>query len=124
MPTIVDSATFLIRYPEFSEIDVARIDVFLDDAEADTSETFFGTTHARAISALAAHRMAVQLDEDGNAVTGQAGALSQASADGVSSTFVIPDGLPSADTLLWSTVYGQAFLEIRNNRGPAITVAC
>lgn len=125
MPTIVDSATFLARYPEFSEIDSTRIDVFLEDVEADTSKAFFGDLHPRAIAALAAHRIATQLDLDGNALVGdQPGALTAASADGVSSSYAVPEGIGPADLALWRTSYGQAYLELRNRCGRGPIVAC
>ena len=122
MPTIVQVADFRARYPEFSEIDDAVITTQLDDAEADTSPTFFDTLHPRAIAALAAHRIAISTDEDGNAASGQPGALSQATVDGVAATYELPDNLSPQDLALWSTTYGQLFLELRSRfgHGPSI----
>lgn len=123
MSVVVDLATFRARYPEFAGIADPNVQLAIDDAEQDTSASFFDTMHARAISALAAHRLAISLDEDGNAVGGQAGALEQATVDGVSSVYSIPEGLSPADTALWGTVYGQMFLEIRNRFGHGPIVA-
>lgn len=126
MPTIVDSTAFLARYPEFSAIDPARLDVFLDDAEQDTSASICGDLHARVISALAAHHLALRLDSEGNPLPGadQPGAMSQAAADGVSATYQIPDGLSAEDLGFWRTVYGQEYLSLRRRCVGGPVVGC
>ena len=117
MSVIVDLATFRSRYPEFDGVPDPTVQQALDDAEQDTSATFFEDMHPRAIQALTAHRLATSLDEDGNAAGGQAGALEAATVDGVSSTYAVPDELSAADVGYWGSVYGQMFLEIRNRFG-------
>lgn len=112
--TVLPTPDFRTRYPEFVDVPDAVVDLALEDAEADTSSSVFGDLHARAIGALAAHRMATALGSDGSFVGGQVGALQMATVDGVSSTYVMPVGLSAADLALWSTPYGQMYLELRN----------
>ena len=112
--TVISAADFLLRFPEFAGVPEPQIDVHLEDAEADTSATVFGDTHARAISLLAAHRMGSYLDEDGNYMPGQGGALQAATVDGVASTYVVPEGIKGTDLDLWGTGYGQQFIQLRN----------
>lgn len=121
---VVDSVAFLARYAEFSAFPTPKIDLALTDAEDDTSSAVFGTLHARAISALAAHRLAISSDEDGNPIADQPGMLAAATADGVSSTYQVPEHLSSQDLALYGTAYGQSFLEIRNRCIGGPTVAC
>jgi ABC-type branched-subunit amino acid transport system ATPase component len=120
----VTLVSFRARFPEFSAIADVTLTVYIDDAIADVDPNIWGdtTTADRAISFLAAHRVASSLDATGAAVTGQAGALASATADGVSSTWVQPEGLSAIDMALWSTVYGQRFLELRNRflSGPLV----
>ena len=125
MPSIVvPIADFRARYPEFSAFADARAEVFLEDAEADTSSTVFGDTHARAISALAAHRMILMGDGTGGPSLDQGGALASASVDGVSAAYQVPAGLSTEDSALWATVYGQLFLELRKRVAAGMYVVC
>lgn len=121
---VVDLTTFRTRYPEFVDVADPKVQLALDDAESDTSPDFFDIMHSRAIQALTAHRLAISLDEDGNAAFGQPGALTAASVDGVSSSYEIPELLSGADIGFWSTTYGQTFLELRNRygHGPVIVI--
>ena len=121
--TVVPLADFRTRYPEFDGVADAVVNVYIDDAEQDTSATFFGDWHPRALAALAAHRLSTFLDASGNATGGQGGALAAASADGVSATYEMPTDLSAADVLLWGTTYGQLYLEIRNRCGVGVLVA-
>jgi len=121
-----DSTEFLVRYPEFSAVSIPKITLELTDVESDLSEGYFGVDYVRAIHHLAAHRMASALDlESGEAEPGQAGALSAATVDGVSSTYVIPERLSREDAILFGTVYGQLYMEVRDKRagGPVIAVS-
>lgn len=120
----VTLGTFRTRFPEFASIADATLQLYIDDAVADLDQGIWGDTATadRATSFFAAHRVATSLDAGGGAVSGQGGALASASADGVSSTWVQPEGLSALDLALWSTVYGQRFLELRNRflSGPII----
>lgn len=111
----VDVPTFRARFPEFAGIGDATIQVYLDDTVADLDQGIWGEEAVadRATSFLAAHRLATSLDADGSAISGQGGALSAASADGVSSTYAMPEKLSAEALDLWSTVYGQRFLDLR-----------
>lgn len=124
MPVTV--ATFRARFPEFSGIGDATVQIYVDEAIADVDPNIWGDTPTadRAISFLAAHRLSTSLDAAGGAVSGQGGALASASADGVSSTWVLPQGLSPIDMALWGTVYGQRFLELRNRFTAGPIVVC
>jgi hypothetical protein len=115
---------FIVRYAEFELWNQARVDLALEDAENDTSSSVFGTFHARAIAALAAHRLAVSSDEDGSPVGEQPGALEQANVDGVQSVYHIPEGLSPMDAQYWATSYGQEFIRLRKRFLSGPIVAC
>ncbi len=120
----VTVGSFRARFPEFAALSDATVLIYVDEATADLDPGIWGDTPTadRAISFLAAHRLATSLDAAGGAVTGQGGALASASADGVSSTWAQPEGLSAIDLALWGTVYGQRFLELRNRftAGPIV----
>ena len=122
----VTLVSFRARFPEFAGIPDATLQVYVDDAIADVDPGIWGdeTTADRAISFLAAHRVASSLDAAGGAVSGQGGALVSASADGVSSTWAQPEGLSALDLALWATVYGQRFIELRNRFTAGAFVVC
>lgn len=112
----VTLVSFRARFPEFDGIVDPTVQVYIDDAIGDLDQGIWGdaTVADRATSFLAAHRLATELDSAGGTTTGQVGALSSASADGVSSTWVMPENLSAGDLALWSTSYGQRFLDLRS----------
>ena len=120
---VVDSTAFLARYPEFSAVPVAAIDLRLADAEQDTDANLFGQLHARAISALAAHNLALSHDEDGNAAQGSAPAMTQTeTVDRVSATYVTPNGIGPQVAAYHATRYGVEYLGLlaRVASGPIV----
>ena len=112
----VTLTSFRARFPEFAGVPDARVQIYIDEAIADLDQGIWDSTATadRATSLLAAHRVANELDSSGNATGGQGGFLTSASADGVSSSYAMPTGLSTLDAQLWSTQYGQRFLELRN----------
>lgn len=111
----VTLASFRARFPEFAGITDPTAQIFLDEAIGDVDQGIWGDAVIadRATSFLAAHRLVTELDSTGSSTTGQVGALSSASADGVSSAYVMPENLSAGDLTLWSTSYGQRFLDLR-----------
>lgn len=120
----VTVVSFRARFPEFAGVADPTVQVYIDDAVSDLDQNIWGDTTIadRATSFLAAHRLATELDSAGGATTGQVGALQSASADGVSSSYVMPQNLSSGDLALWATSYGQRFLDLR--RRYVIGVMC
>ena len=116
MPTIATLDEFKTRFPELVSAGDARLNLAIDDAEADTDPTGFDTDHVRAILLLSAHRIATSSDFDLNPVTGQVGAFSGGTGDGVSFSRVIPLTLTPSEVELWGSVHGQRFVEIRRRR--------
>lgn len=118
--------SFRARFPEFGAIADATVQVYIDDALADLEQGIWGSESNadRATAFLAAHRLATELDSAGGATTGQVGALASATADGVSSTYVMPEGLSGDDLALWSTAYGQRFLDLRRRYVMGFLSAC
>lgn len=122
--TVVTGETFRARFPEFASVADERVWLELEEAEADCDAGVFGDLLKRAIAFLAAHRIAISNDSGGSPTGSQPGAISAASADGVSSSYAIPEGLSGFDLALWSTVYGQRYMEIRNRCTAGPIVVC
>lgn len=120
---IVTAEEFRARFSEFDGVPDARVYLELEEAEADVSESF-GDLRRRAIAFLAAHRLATSVDESGALVPDQPGAITSATADGVSSSYAMPAGISGPDINLWSTQYGQRFLDLRNRITAGPIVAC
>lgn len=118
----LDLATFRARFPEFSGVPDPVAQLQIDDAILDVSETVFGDRTDLVVAFLAAHRLASSYDSVGNATGGSSSMVVSSSVDGVQATFLVPDGMSALDSMLWSTSYGQRYIELRNRftSGPVV----
>jgi len=112
--TVVTAETFRARFPEFDGVPDSRLYLTLEEAEADVADRF-GDARTRLVAFLAAHRLAVT-DAEGGAsqVANGAAVATSVSVDGVSISHAIPANLSFADAELYSTHYGQRFIDLRN----------
>lgn len=106
------AAMFVARFPEFADVDVDRIQIFLDDAELTmVSETkwlgYFNVAHAY----KAAHFLAIgQVTETGD--IGVVGPISKQEVDDVVIEQAISSVSPTAEEFL-STSYGKRYIMYR-----------
>jgi len=60
----VTPETFILRYPEFSEIDPSRIQILIDDSILEMNESFWDTLYDKGLSALTAHVLQLSIDSE------------------------------------------------------------
>ena len=109
---MADVANFHIRFPEFCDIDDARVQLFLDDAALlmDSPNKwldFYDVAHAY----FAAHLITVSMSSE----TGDTGALApirKQEVDDVTIEQAVADVHPNMDELL-TTVYGKRYWSYR-----------
>ena len=101
---------FRALFEEFASVADAKVQLFLDEAiEKMNSDECYGT----ATLYRTAHELALNLQAtDSDNVSG-AGALTSASADGLSVSFAQVDWANSADGSYWAkTPYGQKYVQL------------
>lgn len=101
---------FRALFGEFDAVSDAKVQLFLDEAiEKMNSDECYGT----ATLYRTAHELALNLQAtDSDNVSG-AGALTSASADGLSVSFAQVDWANSAEGSYWSkTPYGQKYMQL------------
>lgn len=94
--TVPTASAFLTRFPEFNEQSLSVVEEVIAEAGRSTPVETWGSVHTEAVSYLAAHILAVRVMQIGL----QVGTLS-GSAQG---------------DMLNSTLYGQEFMRLFNNR--------
>lgn len=107
---LTPDVNFLDRFPEFSELSESRIQLFLNDAVLEISESFFSTYYGKAISLYTAHVLVLagaSSAASGGALGNVSPVASRTEGD-VSVSFAVgaPHGT-NADQWLNSTPYGQ-----------------
>lgn len=110
------NADFLAKFPEFSNVALARIDFALDEAKLQVVEKIWGRFYEVGVLHLAAHILAMQ-----GALSADAGAsphpLREVSSKTVGSLSVgYTSGKPGFESEYGSyylTKYGQRFLELK-----------
>ena len=110
------NADFLAKFPEFSNVDLARIDLALDEAKLQVVENIWGRFYEVGVLHLAAHILATQ-----GALSADAGAnpqpLREVSSKAVGSLSVGytsgKTGFESEHGSYYLTKYGQRFLELK-----------
>lgn len=104
------SATFKVRFPEFADVDDARIQLFLDDAAALMGNRTFCGNYDVAQCYLAAHLLTVAEQQ----AAGDSGVLAPISKqevdDVVIEQAVKPSGGGGGSGMFDSTSYGKMFL--------------
>ena len=110
------NADFLAKFPEFSKVALARIDLALDEAKLQVVENIWGRFYEVGVLHLAAHILATQ-----GALSADAGAtphpLREVSSKAVGSLSVGytsgKTGFESEYGSYYLTKYGQRFLELK-----------
>lgn len=127
-------ATFKFRFPEFASIADEVIQFWIDDVEAVLSDAW-GDCYPVAVETLAAHRLALSQARQANAstsangaveISGGIGAITSASADGLSASFAVPSVAVNGsvnDAALSRTPYGIDYLALRASCMPRGRVA-
>ena len=88
---MVDAASIKVRFPEFSIIPDARIELFLADASIILNETFWGEKYDMGLSYLTAHYLTLGI-KTGTASakgSGNIAPISSKGVDGVSISYAI-----------------------------------
>lgn len=126
--------TFKTRFPEFASIAGGVIQFWIDDVEAVLSDAW-GDCYPVAVETLAAHRLALSQARQANAstsangaveISGGIGAITSASADGLSVSFAVPSVAANGsvtDAALSRTPYGIDYLALRASCMPRGRVA-
>ena len=116
---------FRFRYPEFSQVPDAKVQMALEDAQAVVSQKIWGKLYVQGIHALAAHYL---YSNGGYAAAGKGSGqviqpIASKSAGGLSVTYAgINQGLQAEFGSYSATAYGQRYLELRNLVGVHILV--
>ena len=122
----VTSKDFILRYPEFDFLPHERIDIFLDDASEEISDTKFSERVCKKLVAtLAAHELTLAtISSFGE--SGAVGPITQKSVDKVSVSYSAIDAASLKGSGSWfnSTQYGQAYMQILRKYCPAIISTC
>ena len=121
-PTLVN---FRILFPEFDSADDARVELFLQCA-IDVMST--DACYGMATMYRAAHELSLNTQQSSGSDNVQgAGALTSASADGLSVGFANPEWAFDANGSYWSkTPYGQKYMQLIQecSNGSRVTGGC
>ncbi len=119
--------TFKARYPEFTNVSDALVQLVLNDAFADVGDTWFERDRARAQMLLAAHILTME-GEPGRTTTGQSSAgtgfVKRRKVGDVETEFASPGGSSGSGAAsgYGVTIYGQEFLALMRKNFPAVAV--
>ena len=104
-------ADFRARYPEFDTTTDERVQVFLDDAALEMSESVWNTLYDRGQLALTAHLLTLS-NKTATGATGPSSAVTGRSVGDVSVSFGTAAVKDKQDEYLSSTSYGQEYLRL------------
>lgn len=123
--------TFKARYPEFTAVSDALVQLVLNDAIGDVGDTWLEKDRARAQMLLAAHILTVE-GEPGRTENGSSGAtagsglIKRDKVGDVETEFAAPsssgDGSSSLLAAYAQTFYGRQYLELMRRNFPAVAV--
>jgi hypothetical protein len=116
------AADFKIRYPEFDSVEDTRIDLYISDADTELSESCFGDLYERAVFALAAHFLALDIARQDSGSGGMTAPLQSRSIGDVSWSHAIASVDSAGDQYLGSTQYGQEFMRLSDLSSPGAVV--
>lgn len=116
------TATFIARFPEFASADVARIQIFLDDAAGMMNPDVWCSKYDVGQAYLAAHYLVKANEEsaaNGAGGSAAAGPVSGEAVGSVSRSYANvfstgSGGLTAEDASLLTTSYGQRYVSIRS----------
>ena len=111
MANICIPTAFKARFTEFTNVNDARIQVFIDDALLVLDETTWGDLYSQAACYLSAHYLALA-EESALGSAGNVGSATARAVDGTSISFNAPT-LNNVDQAYYlSTQYGQRFYSL------------
>ncbi len=125
MPLTGTLIEFRALFPEFDPVSDVTVQPQLDQCTEDLSETAWGKCYGKAILYCAAHEIALSQNRQANATvnaaglvgtTTGAGAITGASAGGISASFsqsATQSTGSDADVYLSKTEYGQRFIALK-----------
>ena len=116
MATTCTPANFKTRFPEFSSIDDARIQIFIDDSLLVLNETTWGTLYSLAVCYLTAHYLALGEASSGGD-EGTVGPVASQAVDGTSISFNSFSPTSEFSSFYNSTQYGQRFYTLIKSLG-------
>jgi hypothetical protein len=109
---MVTPTDFKSRFPEFSTIDDSRIQLFLDDAELEISQTVWGKLYDKGISYLTAHELSMATATE-NGKTGGLKSEASKSVGNVSVSYNNPT-YDEYNNYYTTTAYGKKFIDMKN----------
>ena len=108
---MITPADFKVRFPEFSEVDDERIQLFIDDAIPELSESVWGNLYDKGLAYLSAHFLTLgTISSSGD--SGSLNALASHSVEGVSESFAVPNQDSGINSSFNSTKYGQEYYRL------------
>jgi hypothetical protein len=117
---LVPDTGFLARFPEFTAVDEARIQLFLDEALLEIRESEWGDFYYKGLNLFTAHLLAIGNVTSANTggAIGTFGPLASRGIGDVNASFGI-SGLSDSENSAWlnSTPYGQELLRLINTIG-------
>ena len=99
------------RFTEFSSIDDARIQIFIDDATLEMSESVWGSLYNKGLAYFTAHLLTIS----GKTASGNSGSLNTVASkavEGVSQSFTTPSDISVKNSSYLSTAYGQEYYRL------------
>jgi len=119
---MITAASFKIRFPEFTSVSDARIELFIDDSVLILNETNWGEKYDLGLYYLTAHYLTLgEKSSAGN--SGSNSQIASKAVDGTSVSYNNPTLTGSDDSYFSSTSYGQRYLELRKSLGaPAYVI--
>ena len=119
---MITTALFKTRFPEFTSISDARVQLFIDDAVVILNETNWSEKYDLGLYYLTAHYLVLgEKSSAGN--SGSNGQIASKAVDGTSVSYNNPTLNGSDDSYFSSTSYGQRYLELRKSLGvPAYVI--
>jgi len=119
---MITATSFKTRFPEFTSIADARIELFIEDAVLVLNEVNWGTKYDLGLYYLTAHYLALgEKSSVGN--SGSNGQVASKAVDGTSISYNNATLTGVDDSYYSSTSYGQRYLQLRKSLGvPAYVI--
>ena len=109
----ISAANFKLRYTEFDSVDDARVEIFLDDAALEISESIWGTLYSRGVYALTAHLLTLNDKSAAGGGSSTVGPVTSRAVGDVSVSFGLAAVKSKSDEYLGSTLYGSEYLRLK-----------
>ena len=109
---MITPTDFKTRFPEFNDIDDARIQLFLDDAALEISKTVWGKLYDKGVLYLTAHELSMATATK----SGKTGGLKSETSKSVGNVSVSYGSLNynEYDNYYTTTAYGKKFIDMKN----------